>query len=179
MNPGYQGHVTYRALLTPEVIAGWMRHRSPFLIFFLYIFLFELFWVFLTSWTIKADCAFLLHGQREAHTGLRQLQSSSRIRTVVHQEWGKRTQGIAQTTLASMQILLALWYHRAHCSCGLVVAGNLCLTLSKEWHSRRAETPVASSGGWVGAQGSQHIAAPSSEACRLVYTEALRNVNLN
>lgn len=49
MNPGYQGHVTYRALLTPEVIAGWMRHRSPFLIFFLYIFLFELFWVFLTS----------------------------------------------------------------------------------------------------------------------------------
>lgn len=132
VNPGYQGHVTYRALLMPEVIAWWMRRRSPFLIFFLYIFLFELFWVFLTSWTIRADCAFLLHGQIEAHIGLRQLQSSSRIRIVVHQEWGKRTQGIAQTTLASMHILLALWYHRAHCSCGPAVRGNLCLTLSKE-----------------------------------------------
>lgn len=47
-NPGYQGHVIYRALLVPEVIVQWVRHKSPFLFFFfLSIFLFRL-WVFLT-----------------------------------------------------------------------------------------------------------------------------------
>lgn len=33
-NPGYQGHVIYRALLVPEVIVRWVRHTSPFLIIF-------------------------------------------------------------------------------------------------------------------------------------------------
>lgn len=47
--------------------------------FFLPIFLLELFWVFLTLWTIRADCAFWLHGQTEAHTGLRLLQSFHRL----------------------------------------------------------------------------------------------------
>lgn len=104
--------------------------------FFLYIFLFELFWVFLTSWTTRADYAFLLHGQREAHTGLRQLQSSSRFRIVIHQEGGKGRQGIAQTMLVGTHILLPLRYHRAHRSSGEPVPYPFKgVTPQKSWDS--------------------------------------------
>lgn len=38
MNPGYQGHVNYRALLVPEVIVWWMRHSSLPSSFFFFTF---------------------------------------------------------------------------------------------------------------------------------------------
>lgn len=93
--------------------------------FFPYIFLFKPFWVFLTSWTIRADCAFLLHGQGEAHTGLRQLQFSSRIRIMIHQKRGKGRQAKANTMPGRSHILLALWYHRAHGGGGELVPYTL------------------------------------------------------
>lgn len=45
-NPGYQGHVNYRALLVPEAIVWWVRHTSPLPAFFSFHFLVQALGIF-------------------------------------------------------------------------------------------------------------------------------------